>query len=46
MKKLCFNTGWTCNGAVVTLPHDAMIHETRKYRHSRPSERWDGCFAY
>ena len=30
MKKLCFNTGWTCNGAAVTLPHDAMIHERRK----------------
>ncbi|MBQ8358448.1 MAG: DUF4982 domain-containing protein [Oscillospiraceae bacterium] len=30
MKKLCFNTGWTCNGAAVTLPHDAMIHEPRK----------------
>ncbi|MBQ8813521.1 MAG: DUF4982 domain-containing protein [Lachnospiraceae bacterium] len=30
MKKLCFNTGWNCNGAPVTLPHDAMIHETRR----------------
>lgn len=30
MKKLCFNTGWICNGAPVVLPHDAMIHETRK----------------
>ena len=30
MKKLCFNTGWTCNGAAVRLPHDAMIHERRK----------------
>ena len=30
MQKLCFNTGWTCNGAPVVLPHDAMIHETRK----------------
>ena len=29
MKKICFNTGWTCNGAAVTLPHDAMIHEAR-----------------
>ena len=29
MKKLCFNTGWTCNSAAVTLPHDAMIHEPR-----------------
>lgn len=30
MKKICFNTGWVCNGAPVTLPHDAMIHEARK----------------
>ena len=30
MKKSCFNTGWTCNGAAVTLPHDAMIHEIRQ----------------
>lgn len=30
MKKLCFHTGWTCNGAAVTLPHDAMIHESRR----------------
>lgn len=29
MKKRCFNTGWICNGEAVTLPHDAMIHETR-----------------
>ena len=30
MKKFGFNTGWFCNGTAVTLPHDAMIHETRK----------------
>ena len=30
MKRNCFNTGWTCNGAEVLLPHDAMIHEARK----------------
>ena len=30
MKRTCFHTGWTCNGAAVTLPHDAMIHEIRK----------------
>jgi len=29
MKKNCFNRNWTCNGSAVTLPHDAMIHETR-----------------
>ncbi len=29
MKKTSFNTGWTCNGQPVTLPHDAMIHEKR-----------------
>ena len=29
MKKQAFNTGWTCNGQPVTLPHDAMIHEQR-----------------
>lgn len=29
MKKQSFNTGWTCNGKPVTLPHDAMIHEQR-----------------
>ena len=30
MKNLCFNSGWSCNGAPVILPHDAMIHEIRK----------------
>ncbi len=30
MKKICFNTGWTCNDKRVTLPHDAMIHEKRE----------------
>lgn len=29
MKKISFNTGWSCNGAAVTVPHDAMIHEIR-----------------
>ena len=29
MKSVSFNTGWTCNGQPVTLPHDAMIHEQR-----------------
>ena len=29
MKKTAFNTDWLCNGQPVTLPHDAMIHETR-----------------
>ncbi|MBQ8160816.1 MAG: DUF4982 domain-containing protein [Clostridia bacterium] len=29
MKKQAFHTGWTCNGQPVTLPHDAMIHESR-----------------
>lgn len=29
MKKVCFNTGWTCNGTPVTLPHDAQILEKR-----------------
>ncbi len=29
MQKKLFNTGWTCNGKLVTLPHDAMIHENR-----------------
>lgn len=29
MKKISFNENWRCNGAPVTLPHDAMIHETR-----------------
>lgn len=29
MKKLCFNTGWRCNGTPVTLPHDAQILEAR-----------------
>ena len=29
MKKICFNTGWTCNGNPVTLPHDAQILEKR-----------------
>lgn len=30
MKKTCFNLNWMCNGDSLTLPHDAMIHETRK----------------
>ena len=30
MKKLNFNLDWTCIGKAVQLPHDAMIHETRK----------------
>lgn len=29
MKKTSFNQNWTCNGAPVRLPHDAMIHEIR-----------------
>lgn len=29
MKTIAFNTGWTCNGEPVTLPHDAMIREKR-----------------
>lgn len=29
MYKTDFNTGWTCNGAPVTLPHDAQIAERR-----------------
>ena len=30
MKKTSFNDNWLCNGQPVTLPHDAMLHETRK----------------
>lgn len=37
MKKLAFNTGWTCNGTAVTLPHDAMIHQTRVPGHASGS---------
>ena len=29
MKRISFNTDWTCNGRSVTLPHDAMITEKR-----------------
>lgn len=29
MKRQAFNDGWRCNGAPVTLPHDAMLHEKR-----------------
>ena len=29
MQKLSFNDHWTCNGAPVTLPHDAQITEKR-----------------
>ena len=29
MKKISFNTGWTCDGKAVQLPHDAQILETR-----------------
>lgn len=27
--RLSFNEGWTCNGAAVTLPHDAMLAGSR-----------------
>lgn len=37
MKKLAFNTGWSCNGTAVTLPHDAMIHQTRVPGHASGS---------
>lgn len=37
MKKISFNTGWTCNGKAVTLPHDAMIHEKRVPGHASGS---------
>ncbi len=37
MKKISFNTGWTCNGVAVRLPHDAMIHETRVPGHASGS---------
>lgn len=30
MKKQSFGDNWTCNGVSVTLPHDAMIHQSRK----------------
>lgn len=29
MKRTDFNHGWRCNGAAVTLPHDAMIRKER-----------------
>lgn len=29
MQTISFNDNWTCNGAPVTLPHDAMIRERR-----------------
>ena len=29
MKRTDFNQNWFCNGAAVTLPHDAMIHAAR-----------------
>ncbi|MBQ6362433.1 MAG: DUF4982 domain-containing protein [Lachnospiraceae bacterium] len=29
MKKISFNSGWSCNGQAVTLPHDAQITEKR-----------------
>ena len=29
MKKISFVTDWCCNGAPVTLPHDAQISEPR-----------------
>ena len=37
MKKNAFNTGWSCNGAPVTLPHDAMIHQARVPGHASGS---------
>ena len=40
MKKISFNTGWTCNGTPVTLPHDAQITEPRSAGAS------DGGHAY
>ncbi|MGI6576880.1 MAG: glycoside hydrolase family 2 protein [Eubacteriales bacterium] len=37
MKKVSFNSGWTCNGAAVQLPHDAMIHKKRVPGHASGS---------
>ena len=37
MKKISFNQNWTCNGAAVQLPHDAMIHEKRVPGHASGS---------
>ena len=37
MKKVSFNNNWTCNGAAVTLPHDAMIHQKRVPGHASGS---------
>lgn len=40
MKKLSFNGNWLCNGAAVTLPHDAQILEKRS------QEASDGGHGY
>lgn len=37
MKKISFNQNWTCIGAAVQLPHDAMIHEKRVPGHASGS---------
>ncbi len=29
MKKISFNSGWSCNGISVIVPHDAMLHQER-----------------
>ena len=34
MQKISFNTGWSCNGKAVTLPHDAQITEKRSQKAS------------
>ena len=41
MKKISFNTGWSCNGKVVTLPHDAQITE---HRGAKVSDSGHGYF--
>ena len=40
MNRIAFNENWTCNGELVTLPHDAMIEEKRSAQFS------DGGHAY
>lgn len=37
MKRIAFNNDWNCNGNPVTLPHDAMIHQTRVPGHASGS---------
>ena len=48
MKKISFNSGWSCNGQAVTLPHDAQITEKRSAESSNGGHGYfpGGVYTY